>query len=242
MPVVKDQAGSYRTDVPPGEQKRPFVVVQHVAAEGPGLIAEAAAAHGITLQVRRMDRGDGLPQAREVGGVVVLGGPMAVYEAPRHAHLRAEVSLLADAIALGLPVLGVCLGAQLLAAALGARVFRGPAPEVGIGEVTLSPDGERDAVLGPCGPVFRVFHWHGDTFDAPPGAGLLASSSAYPHQAFRSGARQYGLQFHVEVDRALARAWARALPAGVRLAEPDRREVEATGRGILGRFFGLARE
>ena len=218
---------------------RRFVVVQHVAHEGPGLIAALAAEHNVVLEVRRTYRGESLPAARETDGVVVLGGPMGVSESAAHPHLLAEQVLLADACSLGLPVLGVCLGAQLLAAALGARVFKGPAPEVGAGAVALTDAGERDPVLGPSGPVIPAFHWHGDTFDLPRGATLLASSGACPHQAFRAGTRAYALQFHVEVDAALARAWAPALPAGVTIAAPDRAAIETAGRAILGRFFTL---
>ena len=219
---------------------RRFVVVQHVAHEGPGLIASLAAEHGVALEVRHTWRRDALPAAREVGGVVVLGGPMGVYEAEAHPHLAAEQELLAEACRLGRPVLGVCLGAQLLAAALGARVYKGPSAEVGAGTVALTEAGQRDPVLGPSGPVVPAFHWHGDTFDLPPGAALLASSAAYPHQAFRVGGRGYGLQFHVELDAAQARAWAPVLPAGVSIADRDRHAIEATGRAILGRFFACA--
>ncbi len=218
---------------------RPFVVLQHVAAEGPGLIGALAAERGVALDVRRMDRGDPVPSAREAGGVIVLGGPMGAYEAAAHPHLAAEQSLLAEACGLGLPALGVCLGAQLLAAALGAHVFRGPALEIGAGVVTLTMEGSRDPVLGPSGPAFPVFHWHGDTFDLPPGATLIASSAAYPHQAFRAGARVYGFQFHVEMDARLARAWAASLPAGASVGEGDRASLEAAGRAILDRFLTL---
>ena len=224
----------------PMSSSRRCVVVQHVAHEGPGLIASLAAEHGVALEVRRTWRREALPAARETGGVVVLGGPMGVYEAAAHPHLVAEQALLADACALGLPVLGVCLGAQLLAAALGSRVFKGQVQEIGAGSVTLTGAGERDPVLGPSGPIMPAFHWHGDTFDLPPGAVLLASSAAYPHQAFRVGERAYGLQFHVEVDAALARVWAPLLPAGATIGESDRAAIETAGRAILARFFSLA--
>jgi GMP synthase-like glutamine amidotransferase len=219
---------------------RRFALVQHVAAEGPGTIGPIAERHGLILERFRMDRGDALPAAREVGGVVVLGGPMGTYQAPAHPHLAAEQALLAEACACGLPVLGICLGAQLLAAALGARVYRGPTAEMGAGVVTLTAAGARDPVLGPAGEAFQVLHWHGDTFDLPDGATLLASSSGYAHQAFRSGTRAYGFQFHPEVDRDLARAWAPVFPAGIALTERDRVAVEATGRAILDRFFAAA--
>ncbi len=218
---------------------RRFVVIQHLAAEGPGLIAAVAQGHGFTLDVRRMDRGDAVPAAHAVDGLVVLGGTMGASETTAHPHLAAEQRLLAEACARDIPVLGVCLGAQLLAAALGARVFRGPAPEIGFGDVTLTPEGARDPILGPSGPAFPAFHWHGDTFDLPSGATHLAASAAYPQQAFRVGARAYGFQFHVELDRALARDWVGALPPGIRLEEKRRAAVEQTGRAILHRFFSV---
>jgi GMP synthase (glutamine-hydrolysing) len=216
---------------------RRFIVIQHLAAEGPGLIATVARDHGFTVDVRRMDRGDRVPAADALDGLVVLGGTMAAYDVPTYPHLAAEQRLLADACTRNVPVLAVCLGAQLLAAALGARVFKGPAAEIGFGAVTLTPEGADDPILGPSGPAFPAFHWHGDTFDLPRGATHLARSAAYPQQAFRFGARAYGLQFHVELDRPLARDWAAALPPGVKLDEKRRAAVEQTGRAILHRFF-----
>ena len=216
---------------------RRIVVVQHLAVEGPGLVAAVAADHGFALDVRRMDLGDGLPPAESLEGLVVLGGSMGAYEAAAYPHLAAEQRLLAAAVSRGVPVLGVCLGSQLLAAALGAEVFRGPAPEIGLGAVRLTAAGSRDPILGPSGPELPVLHWHGDTFDLPAGAEHLAASPAYEQQAFRVGRTAYGLQFHIELDRALAREWSGLLPAGVRLDEKRRAAVERTGRAILHRFF-----
>jgi GMP synthase-like glutamine amidotransferase len=216
---------------------RRLVIIQHLAAEGPGLIAAVARDHGFTLDIRRMDRGDSVPAAHALDGLVVLGGTMGAYETAAHPHLAAEQHLIADTCARDIPVLGVCLGAQILAAALGARVFKGSATEIGFGDVTLTPDGVRDPILGPSGPTFPAFHWHGDTFDLPRGAAHLATSAAYQQQAFRFGARAYGLQFHVELDQPLARDWAAVLPPGIKLDEKRRAAVEQTGRAILHRFF-----
>ena len=217
---------------------RRFVVIQHLASEGPGLIAAVAPVHGVSLDVRRTDLGERLPPARDLDGVVVLGGPMAVYQSDAHPYLADERALLTDACARGLPVLGVCLGAQLVAAALDARVYPGPAPEIGVAPVRLTPDGADDPVLGPAGPAFDAWHWHGDTFDLPAGAVHLAASGAYAHQAFRAGPRTYALQFHVELDDGLARQWADARPRDFTIPHKKRAAVERTGRGILHRFFG----
>ncbi|HEV7363384.1 MAG TPA: type 1 glutamine amidotransferase [Solirubrobacteraceae bacterium] len=221
---------------------RRWAVLQHVPFEGPGLIATVARERGIDLAVVRLDRGEALPAVTDVGGLVAMGGPMGVGESAEHPWLTGERALLAMAVARGVPVLGVCLGSQQLAAALGAEVTHGPEQEIGLGRVELTPEGRADPVLGPAaegGPGLPVVHWHGDTFDLPPGAARLASSDRYPNQAFRAGPRAYGLQFHVEVDRALAAAWEPHLPAGVKLAEPRRAEVERAGRSVLERFFGL---
>lgn len=215
-------------------------MVQHVPFEGPGLIAEVAAARGIRLDARRMDRGDVLPQAGEIGGLVVMGGPMGVGDSEVYPHLVREQELLCAAVDRGLPVLGICLGAQLLAAALGARVTKGASPEIGIGEVTLTAKGREDPVLGGRGSVLPVIHWHQDTFAIPSGAVHLASSSLFANQAFRVGRRAYAFQFHVEVNREIATEWAKHLPSGVSFDEGRWAIVERSGREILARFFEVA--
>jgi GMP synthase-like glutamine amidotransferase len=218
-----------------------FVVIQHVAGEGPGLLGVLARQRGLALDIRRMDLGERLPDVAGVAALVVLGGPMGAYEGVAHPHLVEEQRLIEEAVEHELPVLGICLGSQLLAAALGGRVFPGSEPEIGVFDVKLTDDGADDPLLGPAGPKFPAFHWHGDTFDLPPGAVHLASSRAYKHQAFRFGDRAWGLQFHIEIDADLAREWAELLPRGARPTEPQRTAIEKTGRRILNHFFELAR-
>lgn len=218
-----------------------FVVIQHVAGEGPGLIGVLARQRGLPLDLRRTDLGEALPDADAIAALVVLGGPMGAYETVAHPHLLEEQHLLEDAVARGLPVLGICLGSQLLAAALGARVYPGPAPEIGVSDVKLTAAGADDPLLGPAAPTFPAFHWHGDTFDLPSGGVHLASTRAYPLQAFRVGNHAWGLQFHIELDRELAREWGEVLPRGASPTEPQRAAIEKTGRGVLNRFFELAR-
>jgi GMP synthase (glutamine-hydrolysing) len=122
--------------------------------------------------------------------------------------LSEEKALIADAVSEGVPFWGVCLGVQLLAASLGARVYPGPAPEVGVLPVELTEEGLADPVFSGLPPALPTLQWHGDTFDLPDGAVRLAGSPAYPNQAFRVGDSAYGVQFHIEVSSELAREWA----------------------------------
>lgn len=217
-----------------------WLVVQHVDWEGPGLIAEEAARRGIALRIVRVDRRDRVPAPEQLGsfgGLVVMGGPMSVND--DLPHLEEERRLLRAAVERELPVLGVCLGAQLLAAACGVRVYRGPVPEVGFGQVSLTAEGRCDPLLGPEGD-FPAVHWHEETFELPRGASLLAGTDLYPHQVFRIGRRAYGFQCHVEVDSALAAAWAARGGPALRLEASLLRTVERAGRSILGRFFESA--
>jgi GMP synthase (glutamine-hydrolysing) len=132
--------------------------------------------------------------------VVVLGGPMGVYEADRHPFLREELALLRERLALGRPVLGLCLGAQMLADAAGAEVFPGKNGfEVGVAPVRWTKEGLADPVLAGVRPHTLVAHWHQDTYQPVPGATLLASTDRYSQQAFRLG-DSYGLQFHLELS------------------------------------------
>jgi|SRR5579872_1682625 len=218
-----------------------WTILQHVEWEGPGLIAAEAQKRGLQTDIRRLGLGAGLPCPDRVEGLVVMGGPMGAYERDKHPFLAEESSLIAELVRRDRPVLGVCLGAQLLAQALGARVFPGHGPEIGFGFVELTAEGKRDALLGPDGPSVPVFHWHGDTFDLPAEATLLASSAEYPHQAFRFGTHAYGLQFHVEPDSDTWSAWHEHLPPGlIEQAEQRRSVVHRVGRSILARFFDVA--
>jgi GMP synthase-like glutamine amidotransferase len=228
-----------------GSNRAPWFVLQHVDFEGPGSIAPVLAERGVEVRVARLDTGDPLPRVDALSGLVVMGGPMGVGDERTYEWLAPERTLLAEAVARGVPVLAACLGAQQLAAALGAEVRRGPAPEIGPGQVALTAAGRRDRVFGPeygglsDGEV-PCFHWHGDTFDLPDGAVHLAATAAYPHQAFRVGELAYALQFHVEVDGALADGWRRELPDGVTLSATQVARIEATGRRLIGRFVDVA--
>src|ERR1051325_9437695 len=176
-----------------------WLVLRHVPAEGLGLLANVLRDRGIHHRYLDLPRGEAPPRdLHNLGGLIVLGGPMAVYEAERHAFLRTESGLVERALNAGRPVLGVCLGAQLIASVLGARVYAGERREVGWAPITLTDDGRNDPVFGLLEPTVTVFHMHGDTYELPPDARNLARSAVYEQQAFRWGDLVYGLQFHLE--------------------------------------------
>jgi len=224
---------------------RPWVVLQHVEHEGPGTIAGVLTTAGIEWRTVRLDRGDPLPAVGDLSGLVVMGGPMGVHDEDQHPWLAPERDLLGAVASAGLPVLGICLGAQQMAAALGAEVTTGVEPEVGAGHITLTDAGRRDPVFGPeyrglSGTTVPCVHWHQDTFTLPEGAIHLAATRTTPHQAFRIGPAAYGLQFHIEIDTDLATQWRPRLPDGVGLTDVEVAAVASAGRRILGRFVDVS--
>ena len=221
------------------------LVVLHGPAEPLGALAPPLAAAGLATDTRVSPAGRLPPDLRGYAGIVVMGGTMGAYEADRHPFLGEEIRLLREALDQDVPALGVCLGSQLLAAAGGARVYRGATgPEVGWFPVTRLAD---DPWLEGWPRSFEPLSWHGDTFDLPKGARHLASSERYPQQAFRLGSG-LGLQFHVEATAELARDWFRDpdLPAPWRPpAEHVARSNEAAAlmeplAMSLGRAFAAA--
>lgn len=188
-----------------------MLVVQHVAVEGAGVIGDVLRQRGVATRLVGPEEPLAESAANDAIGVVVLGGPMGVYEADRHPRLREEMAMIARAVAADKPVLGICLGSQLLAAALGARVYRGPSKELGWFDVTLQPAAREDALLGGAPARFRALHWHGDVFDLPAGARHLASSERTEHQAF-AHRRAWGLLFHLEARPEQVSVMAREFP------------------------------
>ncbi len=200
-----------------------------------------SSATGADLQLVRIDLGDAVPIPDDVGafaGLVVMGGPMGVHD--DLPWLEAERVLLRAAVDEELPVVGVCLGAQQLAAALGAEVVTGPAPEYGMGEVHLTVAALSDPVFGDAPTPLPCVHWHGDTFSLPEGAVRLCANEAYENQAFRVGPCAYGLQFHVEVTGSLVAHWGPHLPAGMFVRAADVAHVSRAGDGIVRRLVAPA--
>jgi len=195
-----------------------ILVLQHIACEPPAEYGTVLTSRGHTLHPVEVDEGEPLPDWRDYGAIIAMGGPMGVYEDDAYPWLVAEKQLIGDAVRAGLPYFGACLGVQLLAAALGARVYAGPTPEVGILDVMRTEDGGSDPVASILPERFKTLQWHGDTFDLPEGGVSLFSSPMYANQGFRFGEVAYGVQFHLEVDAALADEWSR-IPAYKTAAE-----------------------
>jgi GMP synthase (glutamine-hydrolysing) len=183
-----------------------MLVLQHVDCEPPAAYEDVLIEREIGVERVLLADGGVLPGWRDFAGIIVMGGPMGAYDTAEFAWLEPELALIREAVNEGCPLWGVCLGAQLLAAALGAPVWAGPRPEVGVCQVDLTEAAGGDPVFGGLTGPFPALQWHADTFALPDGAVLLASSAQYPHQAFRVG-RAYGVQFHVEIGTDLAAQW-----------------------------------
>ena len=187
-------------------EQRPILVIQHADCEPPGAYEDELLARRVPMQRVLLARGEELPDWRPYAAIVVMGGAMGAYEDSRYPWLGVEKRMIAEAVAAGVPYWGVCLGAQLLAAALGARVSPGATPELGVLSVELTNGAATDPVFAEAPPRFETLQWHGDTFELPAGALQLARSSRYEQQAFVIG-RAYALQFHLEVTEELAERW-----------------------------------
>jgi GMP synthase (glutamine-hydrolysing) len=204
-------------------------VVQHHPVETPGLLGDVLRDAGVDVRTFRVFEDPALPDAPDgVDGLVVMGGPMGVGDQDRLPHLREEIRLLREAVARELPVLGICLGSQLLAAALGSRVRPAPRREIGWHPVTLTAAASHDPLWAGAASPFTAFHWHGDVFDLPRGAVRIAASQHTECQAFRHGRNAWGFLFHLEVTSAGVAEMVESFPE-------DLRTDKIGGRSVLGR-------
>lgn len=185
-----------------------LLVFQHVAAEPLGTLDRLIRRRRHRIRFVNFERHpDAEPNIDRYRGLVVLGGPMNVEDQARRPHLRTELKAIEQALAQDKPVLGICLGAQLLAHVLGAPVRRNPVAEIGWYPLEATTQGARDPVLSPLPSGSPVFQWHSCTFDLPAGASQLARTASCEQQAFRYGRAAYGFQFHLEMDQPLIERW-----------------------------------
>jgi GMP synthase-like glutamine amidotransferase len=182
------------------------LVFQHEAHDGPGYIGEALLRRGARLTRIRLDKGETIPERPDYDLLLVMGGTMNVYQEGKYPWLIEETQVIRQAVDGGKAVLGICLGGQLLAKALGAKVHVGAAREIGLIPIGLNLAGEVDPLFDGLSPL-EAAEWHDDTFDIPDGAIPLASSEGCAHQAFRFGESVYGLQFHPEVSPMMLAEW-----------------------------------
>ncbi len=188
--------------------KGKIVVIKHIENEGPGIIEPFFTNCGWELEIIEMSKGGVLPGTLdEVAALVILGGFMGVYDEKEYPFLKEEDLLIRKALIEEVPLLGICLGAQLLAKTCGARVKKAPKEEIGWYKVKKTVEGKKDLLFMGGPEYIHVFQWHGDTFDIPEGAMLLVEGKECRNQAFRVGHNAYGLQFHIEVTEDMIKNW-----------------------------------
>lgn len=186
------------------------LIIKNIASEGPGTIEDYLRAIKAPYKIIDLWDNKKAPDLSDFSHLVVMGGPMAVYEMEKYAFLKEEALLIEKAIKSNLHVLGICLGAQMIAHVLGAKVYPGMTREIGWYQVKLTEEGLKDQVMSQLLTEDRkatIFQWHGDTFDIPDGAVRLASSELFENQAFRFSNGVYALQFHIEVTPDIIREW-----------------------------------
>ncbi len=197
-----------------------LLVCQHVPHEILGTLNPLLKRSGFRIRYVNFGRHpEAEPSLEGYHGLIVLGGPMSVNDTGQYPHLMTEMKLIEEAMKKNLPVLGICLGAQLIAKTLGAAVYPNYEKEIGWYDVTPTEEAKSDRVTAEFRGTEKVFQWHGDTFEIPRSAAHLASSALCENQAFRYAVNVYGLQFHLEVDEPMIRRW-------LRVAE-NRREIAA---------------
>lgn len=234
---------------------KPLVCVRHEEPDHLGTAADVLDARGIPIRYVDAWRGSSLPDPDDAGGIVVLGGVMNVDQVEEFPFLLQERRWLRRAVEAGVPVLGICLGGQLLARALGAPVTSAPAPEIGFFPVRRTPEAADDPLFSVVNDGDRLFQWHEDAFRAPGGAELLLTGDDGSHEAFRAGGTAWGVQFHPEVTPELLDAWLDTTPSDVLSRRwgrtPDDLRSEATAylpdqqdraREVFGRFAALVAE
>src|SRR5271157_252727 len=181
-------------------------VLQHISCETLGGLEQAFEESGVTYEYLELYNGIEVPPHVESNALVVLGGPMNVYEEDEYPFLKDENALIQEALRMGIPILGICLGAQLIAKASGARVTQGKHKEIGWYDLNLTPAGRKSSIFKGFPSQVKVFEWHGDTFEIPVRGTKLASSVLFPNQSFQVS-NAFALQFHLEVNAEMVTTW-----------------------------------
>jgi GMP synthase (glutamine-hydrolysing) len=218
------------------------LVFQHDPFEDLGFFAEVLQRQGTDYRVVRLFHGE-IPgdEWKDVSALIVLGGPMGVDEEESFSFLRWEKKIIRAAIDEAVPILGICLGAQLIAAALGTPIFHGPVKEIGWSPISITPHGQVDSLLGYLPENATVFQWHSDGFELPAGAVRLATSANYSTQAFRIGKSVYALQFHLEVTPRMIERWIDERSKDLALAPyvlPDKILADSQSYAPTLRYYG----
>lgn len=219
-----------------------ILLIQNDPRVPAGLFGQHPEEGRMSMRLVRLFAGEDLPAPGRAAGIIVLGGYMGVHDEAEYLFLRPLKTFLRKSVEAATPLLGLCLGGQLLAEVLGAQVHRNRHGERGLHPVNLTPAGRKDPLFGGIPSPFRAFQWHNDSFEVPGGAVHLASSPICPAQAFRFG-NAWGLQFHPEVDVDIVAEWSRTSGAGEEHAASFRREKEALhqfSRHLFNNFLAFA--
>ncbi len=190
------------------EKSQEILVLQHIDCEGLGSFEPVILSRGLKPVFINAGKGDKLPEGtKDFCALILLGGPIGVYETERYPFLEEEMRLIQEFADKGTPILGICLGAQLIAESLGGKVYKGNRKEIGWYRLYFTGEGRKEKLFKTMPDVSVVFQWHGDTFELPDGAVRLAYNHSYPNQAFKMGENIYGLQFHLEVTEDMVTEW-----------------------------------
>jgi GMP synthase (glutamine-hydrolysing) len=218
------------------------LIVKNISIEGPGTIGDFLRKEDISFSIVELGSGELIPPLESFDTIVVLGGSMGIYDMDKHPYLMIASRVVREAINRDMRVLGICLGSQMVAHCLGAEVYPGPEKEIGWCHIELTGEGLKDPLIrrlaihpqvGDFWRRFKVFQWHGDTFDLAPHTVLLVSSNLYKNQAFRYGDKVYGFQFHIEVTKDMLLEWFKDMPDTRQLIkETEKIYDEYVGRAI----------
>jgi GMP synthase-like glutamine amidotransferase len=197
------------------------LICKNIKHEGPGTIENYLTTHNIPYKIIDLSRGEKIPGHESFDVLILMGGPMSVTDEDAYAYLQKESELVKDFVEKKKKILGICLGAQIMAKALGARVYKGAEDEIGWYDVELTDEGLKDPAIKALSfdskkenlsRKIKVFHWHGETFTMPASAIRLAGSERYPNQAFRYKENAYAFQFHIEVNKKMIYDWFEETP------------------------------